>query len=156
MFNWDIISLLPLYNETSINKRIVKRKKLYFSDTGLACYLIGIDSINALLMSPFKGRVVETNIYNEIKKSYLNNNEEFEAYYYRDNNQNEIDLVILKDGKLDLIESKVGRNFGTNSIKGFNQLNDSIYDFNGKCIICLDEEISKISSNIYAFPVKCI
>ena len=107
-------------------------------------------------MSPFKGRVVETNIYNEIKKSYLNNNEEFEAYYYRDNNQNEIDLVILKDGKLDLIESKVGRNFGTNSIKGFNQLNDSIYDFNGKCIICLDEEISKISSNIYAFPVKCI
>lgn len=152
----DIISLLSPFNETSINKRIVKRPKLYFSDTGLACYLLGIDTPKTLIMSLFKGRIVETYIYNEIRKSYANENLSFNAFYYRDNNQNEIDLIILNDGKLDLIESKSGKNFGLSSISGFNSLNRTNYDINGKCLICNTLEPYKITSNVYAYPLSVI
>ncbi len=54
---------------------------------------------------------METFVVNEIKKSYLNNNKEFDAYYYRDSNQNEIDLILLENGKLTLIEIKRGSEF---------------------------------------------
>ena len=63
----DIIYLLQPYNELSIKKRIVKRPKIYFNDTGLACYLAGINDATILKNSIFKGRFVETYIVNELK-----------------------------------------------------------------------------------------
>jgi len=152
----DIILLLPPYYEDSINKRIIKRNKLYFNDTGLACYLLGVDSPASLKKSSFKGRIVETYIHNEIRKSYINNGIEPKMFFYRDNNQNEIDLIILYDGKLDLIECKAGKKFSVDNIKGFKQLAKTKYEINGECIICTTEEPYRISQGIYAFPIKCL
>lgn len=152
----DIIRLLHPYYEDSINKRIVKRKKVYFNDTGLACYLLGIDSPKALKLSTFKGRLVETYIHNEIVKSYANQNIEANMFFYRDNNQNEIDLIILNDGKLNLVECKSGKNFTRNHIKGFDKLDDTKYEIAGKCIICTTDDAYRINSNIYAFPVRSL
>lgn len=152
----DIITMLPPYYEDSINKRIIKRNKLYFNDTGLACYLLGIDTPQTLKRSAFKGRIFETYIFNEIRKSYLNNNIEPNFFFYRDNNQNEIDLIILNDGKLYLVESKSGKKFSKDDIKGFKQVENSKYDIMGKTILCLTDESYRILSNVYAFNVKCI
>jgi len=152
----DIITLLPPYYENSIKKRIVKRNKLYFNDTGLACYLLGIDSPKTLELSSFKGRMVETYIHNEIIKSYLNNGKTSNMFFYRDNNQNEIDLIILNDGKLNLIECKSGKNFDSNDIKTFKQLSNTAYDFEGQCIICTATDSYKISPSTYALPIRAI
>ena len=152
----NLITLLNPYYEDSINKRIVKTKKLYFNDTGLACYLIGIDSPNTLKLSTFKGRLVETYIHNEIRKSFKNNAIDVQMFYYRDNNQNEIDLIILNDGNLYLIEAKSGKQYGINDIKGFKQLANTKYNIAGQCIICCSKEIYRISSQTYAFPITCI
>lgn len=152
----NLITLLEPYYEDSINKRIVKSKKIYFNDTGLACYLIGIDSPKALMLSSFKGRIIETYIHNEIVKSYKNNNIEIQMFFYRDNNQNEIDFIILYDGNLFLIEAKSGKQYGKNDIKAFKQLLDTKYNIVGQCIICLNEEIYRVQSQVYAFPIKCI
>lgn len=152
----DIVSLLPPYYEDSINKRIVKRKKLFFNDTGLACYLLGIDTPNALKLSSFKGRMVETYIHNEIAKSYLNSGISPNMFYYRDNNQNEIDIIVLRDGKLNLVECKAGKRFGSGDIKGFRQLENTKYEIQGKCIICTTEEAYRIAQSVYAYPIRCI
>lgn len=153
----DIVTLLSPYYENSINKRIVKRHKLYFNDTGLACYLLGIDSVKALRLSSFRGCLVETYIYNEIRKSYLNNGlEDSNMFFYRDNNQNEIDLILLRDGKLDFVECKSGKEFGKNNIKGFSQLKDTSFELGGQCIVCTTEEPYRISSNTYAYPIRCL
>ncbi len=152
----DIIRLLPPYFEDSMNKRIVKRKKVYFNDTGLACFLLGIDSSKSLKLSSFKGFMVETYIHNEIRKSFINNGINPEMFYYRDSNQNEIDLIIKMDGKLDLVECKSGKNFAINSVKGFKQLDGTAYEINGRCIICTTDEPYRIASGIYAFPIRCI
>lgn len=152
----DIVSLLPPYYEDSINKRITKRNKLYFNDTGLCCYLLGIDTPRSLIMSSFKGRLVETYIHNEIVKSYKNAGTDINLFYYRDNNQNEIDFILQYDGKLDLIECKSGKNYSTSDIKGFKQLDNTKYEINGRCIICTTDEPYRISSGIYAYPIRCL
>lgn len=152
----NIITMLEPYYEDSINKRIVKAKKIYFNDTGFACYLIGIDSPKALKLSSFKGRIFETYIHNEIRKSFKNNMVDVQMFYYRDNNQNEIDFILLKDGNIYLIEAKAGKQYGIEDVKAFKQLENTKYNIAGKCILCCANEMYKISSQIYAFPIRCI
>ena len=152
----DIIYLLQPYNELSIMKRIVKRPKIYFNDTGLACYLAGINDATILKNSIFKGRFVETYIVNELRKNYLNNGIRPNFYYYRDNNQNEIDLVILKDGKLHFIECKSGVEFSQRDVKGFDQLSKSNYEIGCSFIICNTPTVYKIKDNVYAIPITSI
>lgn len=152
----NLITILNPYYEDSMTKRIVKSKKIYMNDTGLACFLMGIDTPKALQMSSFKGRIVETYIFNEIRKSFINHVDDVQIFYYRDNNQNEIDFVLLKDGNLHLIEAKSGKNFGLNHIKGFKQMMGSKYNIAGQCIICTAEEPYRIASQTYAYPIRCI
>ena len=152
----DIVRLLQPYYEDSINKRIVKRNKLFFNDTGLACYLLGIDSPVSLKRSTFKGRMVETYIHNEIYKSYLNRGIEPKMFFYRDNNQNEIDLILVSDGKLDFIECKAGKKFGGDAIKGFRQLANTKFEINGQCVLCTTEDPYRIASGVFAFPIRCL
>ncbi len=153
----NLVTFLNPYYESSMNKRIVKTKKIYMNDTGLACHLMGIDTPKTLSMSPFKGRIIETYIFNEIKKTYVNHaNGDVELSFYRDNNQNEIDLILRKDGNLYLVEAKSGKNYGLKDIKGFKQLLNSSYNIAGQCIICSTEEPYRISSQTYAFPIRCI
>lgn len=153
----DIVTLLSPYYENSINKRIVKRHKLYFNDTGLACYLLGIDSAKSLRLSSFKGHLVETYIHNEIRKSYLNNGlEDKNMFFYRDSNQNEIDLILLRDGRLDLIECKSGKSFSSGNVKSFSQLKNTSFELKGQCIVCTSDDPYRISSNVYAFPIRCL
>lgn len=152
----DIVYLLEPYNELSISKRIIKRPKLYFSDTGLACYLAKLTSGEILASSNFSGRFVETYIINELKKSYINNGSEPNFYYYRDNNKNEIDLVILKDGKLHRVECKSGINFNNGAVKGFKQLDGTKYQVGFKVIICNTDSVYPLDDNVYVLPIAGI
>ncbi len=152
----DIVYLLQPYNELSISKRIVKRPKLYFSDTGLACYLAKLNSGDVLRSSAFSGRFVETYIINELKKSYINNGKEPSFYYYRDNNMNEINLVIIQDGKLHRVECKSGISFSDKAVKGFKQLDNTKYQIGSKAIICNTDTIYPLKDNVYVLPISGI
>lgn len=152
----DIIYLLKPYNELSFVKRIVKRPKLYFCDTGLACYLANLSNPESLKNSIFKGRFVETFIVNELKKSFRNNNKRENFFYYRDNNQNEIDLIILENATLHLIECKSGIKFTKSDIKAFKQLRSSSYQVGTSFVICNTSSVYKIDENVYAIPLSAI
>ena len=152
----DIVYLLEPYNEISISKRIVKRPKLYFSDTGLACYLARLNSGEILEASSFAGRFVETYIINELKKSFINNGIEPNFYYYRDNNMNEIDLIIINDGKLNRIECKSGFKFNNSAVKGFKQLDKTSYNIGAKVIICNTDVVYPLEDGVYVLPLAGI
>lgn len=152
----DIIYLLPPYNELSIAKRIVKRPKIYFSDTGLAAYLAKMNSPEALSSSMLSGRFVETYIVNEIRKSYLNNGLEPNFYYYRDNNQNEIDLVIVENGIVHRVECKSGVRFSSSDIKGFKQLDGSSYKLGEGAIVCNTDVVYPVEKGVFALPIAGI
>lgn len=151
-----IVYFLQPYHETSMKKRIVKSPKMYFVDTGLACYLSKIKDPETLLSSHFAGAFMETFVVNEIRKSYLNNNQEFNAYYYRDNAQHEIDLILLENAELTLIEIKKGVSFNLSNVEAFKQLNNSKYRIKESCILCNTEKNYPLSENIFVLSVNVI
>ncbi len=152
----DIIYLLEPYNETSMKKRIVKRPKIYFSDTGLAAYLAKVASPEMLSSSFLSGSFVETYIINEIRKSYLNNGKTPNFYYYRDSKLNEIDLIVLEDGRLHRIECKSGITFDMSSIRSFKCVEKTKYLLSTSVIICNTDVVYPLDKDIYVIPLAGI
>lgn len=151
-----IIWSVRTYNDQSVVKQVVKRPKIYFFDTGLACYLAGIRDIETLRNSFMKGRFVETFIANEIRKSYTNNGIDQPLYYYRDSTQNEIDLILLQQGKISFIECKSGSRFNASDIKGFKALKNTSYEKGQNAIICTTPDPYSINEDTIVLPVTAI
>lgn len=154
----NIIYLLYPYNEESMVKQVTKRPKLYYGDTGLACYLARVTTPETLKASYLKGHMVETFIVNEIIKSYKNNryDKETSFYYYRNSNQEEIDLIIVRDGKISLIECKSGEEFNSKDVSSFDNLSKTRLEMTNNAIICTTKNIYSIGKGIYVIPVTSI
>lgn len=100
------IIIVPPYYE-NFGKRLIKTPKVFIADSGLACYLLGIESLSELNKSPFLGSVFEGLVAAEIIKSQLNNGGRRELYYFRDEQGLEVDFVVPgKKGSITLIECK--------------------------------------------------
>ena len=148
-----IIYFLQSYQDVSITKRVTKAPKIYFSDTGLAAYLARINDAATLEASVFAGAFMETYVMNEIRKSYLNNGKSFNGMYYRDSNQNEIDLVLLENAELHLIEIKKGVSFHLDSVKAFKQLEKSMYPIGFSCILCNTKDNYALNDKIHVLSI---
>ena len=90
-----IVALLPPYFENT-RKRLTKTPKLYFMDTELTCHLLGIESPEQLARDKMRGALFENFIVTEALKQRYNMGKESNLYFYRDSNQNEVDLVLKK------------------------------------------------------------
>jgi len=152
----DIIHLLQPYSDRSTSKRIVKRPKMYFWDTGLACYLARVLDAKSLIAGYLKGPMVETFIVNELLKSYRNGKKESPFYYYRDSNDKEINLVMIESGNVTLIECKAGIEFGWNDIKAMISGIPTQYPITNRYIICLTEKAYPVNDYVYALPITSI
>lgn len=153
----SIIYFIEPYNENSTLKRVVKRPKLYFCDTGLAAYLARLNNADVLRNSIFAGRFVETYIVNEIIKSYKNNNKKTNFYYYRDVDQREIDLVILDSGVLHFVECKGGISYSKSDIKAFDILKKNTkYQVGASAIVCATNDIYSVDKDVYCLPLGSI
>ncbi|MDO4511801.1 MAG: ATP-binding protein [Bacteroidales bacterium] len=100
-----IITLLPPYYENT-TKRLVKTPKLYFNDTGLACYLLDIESPRQLARDKMRGAIFENLIVMEALKHRHNQGKDGGVYFYRDSNANEVDILIKEEGEFIAIEVK--------------------------------------------------
>ena len=96
--------LPPFFN--NFNKRLVKSTKLYFYDTGLVSYLLGIKSEKSIQESEFKGALFENLVINEYIKQNYHHNLYREFYYWRDSNGHEVDLLVSNETAYDIVEIK--------------------------------------------------
>ena len=127
-----IVYLLQPYSASALN-RAIKTPKIYFRDTGLACYLTRWLTADALKNSAVAGNMFETFVISEILKTYSNEGKDyrFNIYYYRGKDkrktgENEIDLIIEENGVLYPVEIKMSGN--PKAIMGAtNQVLDKIY-----------------------------
>lgn len=156
MVKTGIVHLLQPYYEESWTKRVVKTPKIYFFDTGIASYLLGIDSKETLSRSFLKGRLFETFVVNEIRKSYENTGDKTNFFYYRDYSQNEVDIVFIKKGMMHAIECKFGAKHKLSDVSGFKELEDTRYEKAKACLICTSDSISALSDKVLIVPVKSI
>jgi uncharacterized protein len=103
------IILVPPYFE-NLGKRLIKSPKVYWGDSGLACYLLGIRSASELERSPFLGPLFEGFIAAEILKSQTNHGLRKELYYFRDQQGLQLDFLVPRArAGLWLIEAKAGK-----------------------------------------------
>jgi len=100
-----VVTLLPPYYE-NISKRLVKKPKLYFNDPGLACYLLDIESPKQLSRDKMRGAIFENMLVVEAMKYRLNRGREGGVYFYRDSNQNEVDILLKQEGEITALEVK--------------------------------------------------
>lgn len=104
----DLVYLLPPYHR-NFGKRLIKSPKLYLVDVGLACWLLGIRSVEVLSLHPLRGALFETWVVSEFLKARLNAGQPADLYFWRDNNGLEADLLFEVDGRLQPVEVKSGR-----------------------------------------------
>lgn len=155
--NTYIIFLLQPHMNNNIG-RIIKRPKIYFMDTGLACYLTGYVSSETLQRSNYSGQIFETYIISEIVKSYTNNQRDPKKhlYYYRDNNGKEIDLLVIYEDNIYPVEIKKNSNPDKNAIKNFNIVEKFEMNSPNGAVICLTKNIHPIDDKNYMIPIEYI
>src|SRR6201988_2375760 len=103
------IIVVPPYFE-NLGKRLIKTPKVYWGDSGFACYLLGITSQAELQRSPFLGQLFEGFVAAEILKSQVNQGDRKELYYFRDQQGLEVDFLMPRpNAGLWLIECKAGK-----------------------------------------------
>lgn len=102
----QIIVVPPFYE--NFGKRLIKAPKVYFVDSGLSCYLLGIETEEALRKSPFFGQIFEGFVASEIVKHQENSGKRRQIYYFRDQQGLEVDFIIPCAGntKLVVLEAK--------------------------------------------------
>ena len=116
-----LITLLPSYYE-NIPKRLVKSPKLYFNDPGLACYLLDIETPQQLDRDKMRGAIFENMIVMEAIKHRYNMGLEGGVFFYRDSNQNEVDILIKQEGELTAIEVKSSMTYSSSFEKTLTQI----------------------------------
>ena len=112
-----IIYMLQPYHENT-RKRLTKSPKLYFTDPGLAAYLLEIENPTQLNNDKMRGHLFENLIIAEALKHRLNQGKDANIYFYRDSHLNEVDLVIKEAGRLKLIEIKSAETYHSDFEKG--------------------------------------
>lgn len=105
-----VVFELPPYFE-NIQKRMVKSPKIYFTDVGLAAFLLGIHTAEQASRDPLRGNLYENLVIADIIKGALNRGIRPEIYFFRDSHGNEIDLLIRERGELSPVEIKSAATF---------------------------------------------
>ena len=114
--SWVVFQLPPWYE--NFGKRVIKTPKVYFTDTGLACNLLGIESADQLSRDPLAGGLAENFAITEYMKSRWNRGRDARIHFYRDRHGSEVDLLISKGNKLVAVEIKSASTFTASHIKG--------------------------------------
>jgi len=114
--SYIVYLLKPHYK--NFNKRLVKSPKIYFYDSGLLAYLIGISDPDTLLTHASRGHVFETWVISELLKGRLNRGLKDNLYFWRDNSGHEIDCIVDHGDRLMALEIKSGKTVSEDFFKG--------------------------------------
>lgn len=126
-----IIYLLPPFS-TNTRKRLTKSPKIYFTDCGIAAWLLDIDSPETMNRDKMRGHLFENMVVMNYLKDRLNRGMNDGLYFYRDSNGNEVDLLVKNGAAYDCYEIKSSATFHADFIKGLDNFEKSFPDFTAK------------------------
>lgn len=111
-----VLFRLSPYHE-NFSKRVVKTPKFYFTDVGLAAYLLGIETIEQLERDPLRGNLIENLALLELIKARLNQGKDPNLYFFRDTHGHEVDFIIQRGNLLISVEVKAASTFKSDFLK---------------------------------------
>jgi hypothetical protein len=142
-----LVTLLPPYYE-NISKRLVKSPKLYFNDPGLACFLLDIESPRQLERDKMRGAIFENYVVMEVIKHRYNRGLLNGLYFYRDSNQNEVDILLKEEGEITAIEVKSSMTYHTSFENSISKLSEWIKTPVTNRMIVYSGDFENTTSNI--------
>lgn len=151
-----LVDLLPPWHTRHIN-RLIKTPKLHIGDTGLACALLRLDAQKLFSNRPLFGQLLETFIYQELRRQASGTTENLEFSHFRNRDDHEVDIVIERDNSLVGIEIKASSTVRTEDFRGLKKLHEIAGD-NFSCgIVLYDGEVSlPFGSKMFAVPIQSL
>ncbi|MBC2889777.1 ATP-binding protein [Gordonibacter massiliensis (ex Traore et al. 2017)] len=152
----------------NILKRLSKQPIMHFLDTGLAAYLAGWNSPEALEIGAMSGQIFETYAFGEVYKSFLNAGKRAPLHFFRTNDKKEIDMLLEQNGALYPIEVKKTASPSKKDARNLNAIDPVSSDdvpvelqaFKREvgmgCILCLADDAFPVASHAWAFPVWAV
>ena len=153
----NIVYLLQPFS-LNITKRVIKTPKIYFTDTGLVCYLCKWLTPQTLQNGAIAGEIFETYVINEILKSYYNAGKEPNFYFFRNDKQQEIDLIIFENGTVYPLEIKKTASPNSKDIKAFDVLQKTFQSLKIGTggIICTYKKLNYLTKTNQIIPVNYV
>ena len=121
-----VIRIQPYFE--NFGKRLIKSPKIYFTDVGLASYLLGVQTAEQLTRDPMRGHLFENLVIMELIKFRYNQAEEPEIYYYRDNHGHEVDVILKLGHQLIPVEIKSTQTFNPALLKNLRFFKELVGD----------------------------
>ena len=153
-----IVHLLWPIEHASL-KRVAKGPKVYFTDTGLAAYLLRINNEEDLFKSTYFTALFETYVVNAIRESYLENGLEAEITYFRDSNAKEIS-VLLKYGDvlypIDIKKEQPNVMKLRKKLKLIAPVEEDGVQIGNSCVISLSKNVEQLADNLWEVGAGCL
>ena len=146
-----IVHLLPPHHQ-NFNKRLVKTPKLYFLDTGLATWLLGIQNSEQLTTHVQRGALFETWVITELLKARYNAGKTSNLYFWRDRSGHEVDLLIDHGSHLSPLEIKSGQTINRDYFKGLDFWRKLAGESAGKAWLVYGGDIQQTRTDVTILP----
>ncbi len=146
-----IVHLLPPWF-VNTSKRLIKSPKLYFHDTALACWLLGLRTADQVFRDPLWGALFENFVINEALKDRYNQAENSPIYFYRDADGNEVDLIIPNGHQVHGVEIKAGATINADYFKGLQRFQNHHPNMLGSGCVVFGGEQAQMRSPWPALP----
>jgi predicted AAA+ superfamily ATPase len=153
--SYVIFHLQPFYK--NIGKRLVKTPKIYFYDTAIVCFLLGIETAEQLKTHPLRGAIFENYVVLEFIKQRYNTGKPNNLFFYRDKSQHEVDIVQEFSYQYKAYEIKSATSFNSDFFTSMNYLKNILKDdlvstqliFDGKTEITTQQDGTINFRNIF-------
>ncbi|KMP11317.1 hypothetical protein UR09_03725 [Candidatus Nitromaritima sp. SCGC AAA799-A02] len=149
--------LLPAWF-SNLGKRLVKSPKVFLNDTGLLCYLNGIDSKKIQQDLNVIGPILENFVVMELMKQNSWSQQQAKLFHFRTSNGEEVDIALeTPDGSLVGIEVKAASSISADSFKGLKVFRNLVGDkFHRGIVLYTGSEIVSFGKNLHAIPVSAL
>ena len=152
-----LVDSLPPWHSNRLS-RLIKTPKLHVGDTGLACSLLGIDAPGLIADRPLLGQLLETFVFQELRRQASWHDEPLTFYHYRDKDGVEVDIVIEQGSRaLAGVEIKASATVTAADFRGLRKLKDASGKRFVSGVVVYDGETSaSFGENLYAVPLRAL
>lgn len=151
-----LLDELPPWHSNRL-RRLIKKPKLHLGDTGLACALLGVNAKTLWDDRALYGQLLETFIYQELRRQASWQEEPVNFYHFRDKDGAEVDVVMESGGKLSGIEVKAASTVVSDDFKGLRKLKNAAGRRFALGVLLYDgDAITPFGENLYAVPISCL
>ena len=151
-----LIELLQPWHSNRLS-RLIKTPKMHLADTGLTCALLGMDSSTLWQDKALLGQLLETFVYQELRKYADWHHDALNFYHFRNKDQVEVDIVIEQGRQLAGIEVKASATVTRSDFKGLEKLKDACREQFAAGVVFYDgETILPFGEKLFAVPISLL